>query len=225
MRRSRSLWWIVGGLILLLAAACLAGYNFLQDKNGEKTAQSALSEIQAQVSTSADAKPKPQQMQENDLYAEYATDMPQEEMLIEIDGYTYLGYLSIPSLDLELPVLSEWSYPNLGVAPCRYGGTVADGNLMIAAHNYRSHFGRIGELVSGDAIYFTDGSGTVHEYEVIQSELIAGHDVPAMEANAESWDLTLFTCTWSGRNRVTVRAVEVQKDNHTLTVPQETITP
>lgn len=39
---------------------------------------------------------------------------------VEIDGYSYIGYLSIPILDLELPVMSEWDYPHLKVAPCRY---------------------------------------------------------------------------------------------------------
>lgn len=207
MKRMRSLCWVVAGLVLLAVAVLIVGYNVLQDRNGAQMAQSALSKIRAQTSAAADESQS--QQLENDLLAEYTSDAAQEEVLIEVDGYTYLGTLSIPSLGLELPVLSEWSYPNLKVAPCRYGGTVIDGNLMIAAHNYRSHFGTIGQLSSGDVIYFTDGSGIVHEYEVVQLELISGYDVSAMESHAENWDLTLFTCTWSGRNRVTVRAAEV----------------
>ncbi len=145
---------------------------------------------------------------EADLFAEYENDESAEpEVYYYVQEMSYMGLLSIPSLGLELPVMSDWSYPNLRVAPCRYSGTVADGNLIIAAHNYRSHFGRISELDSGDEIIFTDGGGVVHKYNVVQSEIINGKDAAAMEYGSDDWDITLFTCTYSGLTRVTVRAV------------------
>ena len=58
-------------------------------------------------------------------------------------------------------------------------------------------------------ILLTDRTGKIHHYEVVQTEIIPGQDVEAMEfGSAENWDLTLFTCTLSGQSRVTVRAVE-----------------
>ncbi len=148
-------------------------------------------------------------MTEADLFAEYAQYEPVQETIWWIDGDAYLGTVSIPSLGLELPVLSEWSYPNLNFSPCRYTGSVEEGNLVLAAHNYNSHFGRISELNSGETIIFTDGDGVMHEYYVLQSELIDGKNVPEMQTGAEEWDLTLFTCTLSGASRVTVRAALV----------------
>lgn len=148
---------------------------------------------------------------EPDIFAEYENNESAEpEVYYYIQEMSYMGLLSIPSLGLELPVMSDWSYPNLRIAPCRYSGTVADGNLIIAAHNYRSHFGRISELDSGDEIIFTDGSGVVHKYNVIQSEIINGKDTTSMETGSDEWDITLFTCTYSGLTRVTVRAVLVE---------------
>ena len=103
--------------------------------------------------------------------------------------------------------MNEWSYPNLKISPCRYKGSYFENDMIIAAHNYRSHFGRIGELNSGSEIIFTDVSGKVWTYEVNNIENIVGTDIEAMDfGEAECWDLTLFTCTFSGQSRVTIRA-------------------
>lgn len=129
------------------------------------------------------------------------------EVYYYVQNISYMGIISIPRLGIELPVMSDWSYPNLRIAPCRYSGTVADGNMILAAHNYGSHFGRIDRLVSGDEIIFTDGEGVARKYSVIASELIGGYNAAEMVAGDDEWDLTLFTCTYSGASRVTVRAV------------------
>ena len=130
------------------------------------------------------------------------------EGFIEIENNDYIGYISLPALGIELPVMSSWSYDNLKISPCRYKGSAAGGDLIIAAHNYSSHFGRLDEFQGGEEIIFISADGTVLNYEVIQTENISGKDVEAMEfGSADEWDLTLFTCTLSGQSRVTVRAV------------------
>ena len=43
---------------------------------------------------------------------------------------------------------------------------------MIAAHNYKAHFGRLLGLQAGDVVVFTDVSGTAHYYEVIILETL-----------------------------------------------------
>ena len=157
---------------------------------------------------------KPQQ---NDIISEYAQDENEEEeeqtvtaveeTLITHDGREYIGVISIPSLGIELPVQSSLNYDNLDVSPCRYSGKQSDGNLIIAAHNYRSHFREIDKLVSGDEIYFTDALGNVFLYIVTGSELIDGRLPAQMDIGADDeWNLTLFTCNYSGYSRVTVRA-------------------
>lgn len=37
--------------------------------------------------------------------------------IVTVEGRDYLGYLSLPTLGLELPVLAQWNYPNLALAP------------------------------------------------------------------------------------------------------------
>ena len=129
-------------------------------------------------------------------------DMPEEN----VDGQKYIGVLRIPDLSLELPVISNWSYPNLKNAPCRYAGSAYMNNMVIAAHNYNSHFGHLKDLSPGDEVTFTDVDGNVFQYEVSAIEILSPLAVEEM-TNGD-WDLTLFTCTVSGQSRVTVRCVQ-----------------
>lgn len=85
---------------------------------------------------------------------------------LNIEGNEYIGYLSIPDLSLELPVMNQWDYTRLKIAPCLYYGSVFTDDLVIAAHNYKSHFGKLEELSLGSFVDFTDAEGTVHRYRV-----------------------------------------------------------
>lgn len=109
--------------------------------------------------------------------------------VVEIDGYGYIGYLSIPACDLDLPVMSEWDYARLKIAPCRYTGSTKTDDLVIAAHNYVRHFKSLWNIPVGETVYFTDMDGVRHTYAVAAGE----------------YALTLFTCNNGGTARVTVR--------------------
>lgn len=122
---------------------------------------------------------------------------------VEIDGYAYVGYLSIPSLELDLPVMSQWDERRLEIAPCRYFGSSKTDNLVIAAHNYIRQFGPIKELDVGDTVIFTDMEGVVCDYTVAAVEILKPSDIKEMTAG--DYDLTLFTCTYGGQSRLTVR--------------------
>ena len=74
---------------------------------------------------------------------------------------------------------------------------------MIMAHNYRTHFGKIRRMKAGDLVTFTDMDGATHEYQVVALEVLGGTAVEEMTSG--EYDLTLFTCTYGGENRVTVR--------------------
>ena len=120
-----------------------------------------------------------------------------------MDGACYLGILEAPSLGLCLPVAAQWDDAQGLLTPCRYAGG-PEGRFLIAGHNTRSHFRGIGELGAGDSLTFTDAGGVPCHYEVTGAEEIAGTDIPSMLSG--DWDLTLFTCTYSGRSRIAVRA-------------------
>ena len=192
------------GIVLLLGALSLVLYNINEDKqSGEKAGEilSALKdEIETPVTTTATS-------YIDDIFQQYETTTVPTEPTVEVDGNIYLGYITIPALDIELPVMYNWNYDNLKISPCRYKGSALTNDLIIAAHNYNSHFGRIGTLNSGDEIVFTDAAGKEYRYEVMNIEQLPGTAVEEMEfGSADDWDLTLFTCTLGGQSRVTVRA-------------------
>jgi len=119
---------------------------------------------------------------------------------VQVAGNAYIGYLSIPKLGLELPVMADWSYKKLRKAPCHYSGGTDWDNLVIMAHNYRRHFGRLKELSPGDAVYFVDMDGESIHYEVVGLDVLSPRAVS--EITSGNYDLTLFTCTYGGQSRV-----------------------
>lgn len=194
---------IATGIVLLVTALSLVRHNLREDQQSGEQAQNLLTAVRNEIPDET----QPTEAKKYDLFAEYEKETTPEEPVLEIDGQAYIGVVAIPEIGIELPVLSEWSYPNLKSAPCRYQGTAYEHDMILIAHNYRSHFGRISELHSGSEILFTDAAGKVYQYEVNNIENIAGTDIESMEfGSGDGWDLTLFTCTISGQSRVTVRA-------------------
>jgi sortase A len=136
-------------------------------------------------------------------------DLPQEMLTTQVNGYDCIGILSIPVLELELPVLTDWSYPKLRIAPCHYFGSYYEKNFVIAAHNYQSHFGRLSTLQPKDLILFTDIAGNVYYYEVVLLETLPGNATEEMITSG--FDLSLYTCTPGGASRVTVRCNKINQ--------------
>ncbi|MCD8341161.1 MAG: sortase [Clostridiales bacterium] len=183
------------GALLLLAAVGLLGYN---QWDAWRAGQS-VSDIQ-------DALEEAEEAAEATVPVADSTQQSGEMDTIEIDGYEYIGTLSIPSYGLELPVMAEWSYPGLKIAPGRYSGSAATDDLIICGHNYERHFGNLRYLEAGDEVAFTDVNGNVYSYQVEEVLILQPTDVEEMvDQTDQAWDLTLFTCTIGGQTRVTVR--------------------
>lgn len=121
---------------------------------------------------------------------------------VVIKQYSYIGYLTIPKLRLELPIMTDWSYEHLKISPCRYSGSVMGDDLVLMAHNYARHFGKLSELSTGDEVYFTDVLGITTRYQVVGRDVLDPYAVGEMTSG--EFDLTLFTCTYGGQSRVTV---------------------
>ncbi|MBR6579975.1 MAG: sortase [Ruminococcus sp.] len=213
MNKKHGLFCVVLGTALLIAALSLVLYNKNENKKSGEAAQSVLNELMEIIPPSP-TEPATEAITGSDILAEYDIEPVTEakvEPTISIAEKGYIGIVSIPALELNLPVMSEWSYVNLDVSPCRYKGSVADGDVIIAAHNYWSHFGRLSELGGGEIFTFTEADGRIHTYEITEIIQLDGRDINGMDfGSADSWDMTLFTCTLSGQSRVTVRAVEIE---------------
>lgn len=194
----------ITGLLLFAAALALSVYNLWDGYRAEQSREKLLEEYRDKNQNISDEGEQAEESdgQIPDYQLNPEMEMP-EVMLEELDGAACIGVLEIPEIDLKLPVLSEWSYPLLKKAPCRYSGSAYLDNLVIAAHNYRTHFGKLKELENGDEVIFTDAAGNRFEYKVAVVEALTPQSVEDMTSG--EWALSLFTCTLDGKNRVTVR--------------------
>ena len=196
MRKSPGILCIVIGCVLLLAALGLYGYNRYEDAQAGAEAQVVVQDLE-------------QKLEQTVSRAESTeTSSDSEEMLspelpvVMLDGYDYIGVISIPAIDIKLPVMSDWSYPKLRISPCREFGSSRTDDLVIAAHNYESHFGKLGSVSVGDNVIFTDMDGVENHYIVQKTDILQPTDVDAVEHSG--YDLVLYTCTYGGKTRITV---------------------
>ena len=174
------------GAVLILAALLLFLYNRGEDRRAGQEAESLLEDARSAISANA------------------APEEPQEKPVEEIT-YDYAGVIAIPDLSLELPVIDQWSYAQLKVAPCRQFGSSRTDDLVIAAHNYENHFGRLKELTKGDTVIFTDMEGTVYRYAVEEIRQLEPEDAEDVSSVFSSeYPLVLYTCTPGGKARVAV---------------------
>lgn len=199
MYRKAGIGCIVLGLICQLIAVGFVIYNSREAAHGEKISQTLLMDLHTNINEAnrLDAT-------STETILQSIPEVKSGQMATVAAGdYESIGILSIPVLELELPVLTDWSYEKLKSAPCHYYGSCYESDFVIAAHNYPSHFGRLSQLQSGDLVIFTDVSGAVFGYEVILLETLPPTATEAMITSG--FDLSLYTCTPGGGNRVTVR--------------------
>ena len=197
---------ITAGSLLLAVALFLVGYNMVDEYRAGKTADHVLEVLRQQISIQEEQETQEDTALEQTELPDYVLNPDMEMPIQEIEGYDYIGMIDIPSLGLSLPVMSEWSYPKLKLAPCRYHGSAYTGCLTIIAHNYRTHFGLLREVPVGIQVFFTDVKGRQFSYEVSTVETIEATAIE--DAVSSVWDLTLITCTTGGQTRLAVRCLK-----------------
>ena len=191
------------GIILIVGAGGLYIHNILEERRAEQSADHITLELVEDLKVMAPGTRPAGDTAEQDTNGQMS-DAPDTVMdTVEVDGHTYIGPLTIPALDLKLPVMSEWSYPDLRISPCRYTGSVGGNDLVILAHNYKRHFGMLKTLGVGEEVAFTDVHSVTTVYKVMEIEEIEPTNVESMTMS--DFDLTLFTCTYGGNARYTVR--------------------
>lgn len=198
MRAKLGRLFIFLGVLLLCGALSLYLHNRNEASRARQHSQAVLPQILEQIPSEPDEELLAQRL----IPLEFRSPKSFEMTEVIIDGYGYIGYLSIPALELNLPIMGSWDYTRLQIAPCRYVGSVAGEDLVLMAHNYAVHFGRISQLKTGDSVIFTDMDGITTAYRVVARDVLAPTAVEEMTAG--DFDLTLFTCTYGGENRVTV---------------------
>lgn len=195
---------IAMGAALILSALALFLHNRLEDRRAGEQAQAVLEELQGvMVTTPPTTQPEETIRETEQTQPTLPPDMPE----VMLQGYAYIGTLSIPTLELELPVMAQWDYSRLRLAPCREQGSTRTGDLVIAAHNYDSHFGRLKLLHIGDTVTITEAEGMVFTYQVADRATLDPMDTQTVYESP--YPLVLYTCTPGGETRVAVFCQEI----------------
>ncbi len=190
------------GSICMLSAFALFHHNYKLSQTGAVHCEKIATEFMSLV--------------EETQYFPTETDSPSpmlETLVrnegINISGDLYIGLLDIPSLNLSLPIHMDLTYSKLDTAPCVYMGNLMDQDLVIAGHNYRSHFWYLRNMSVGDSLSITNPSGKVFRYQVAEIQRLQDTQVAELEARSQ-WDLTLFTCDYpDSSKRIVLRCLRV----------------
>ena len=197
--------FVAVGAVLVLSALGVMGFNLCRQERSGVHAEQAMDQLLEQMPqdrflATPDVPSVPTGVGEGSQDAAYR-QMPE----VVIDGVPYIGYLSIPALELELPVIGTCSEEELEIAPCRFYGTVYNSNFVIGGHRYRRHFRKLSTLGYGEQLTFTDIEGNVYSYRLMEQEVLEPNQAEYLCSG--DWDLSLFTCTPGGLTRVVLRCL------------------
>lgn len=186
-------------VLMLVGAGVLLFYNSSENDRIEEESLETVTELEnileQQINEQDDSQNNTQRTEETSN---------NDRTSINIKGQNYIGIVYIPILNnLALPVIENCTESNLKVSVCRYSGSLKENNFVIAGHNYKSSFGKLSKLAVGNIAYFKDVNGNVYKYHCKAIETLSPKSVNEMVTG--DWDLTLFTCTYNGANRVAYR--------------------
>lgn len=124
--------------------------------------------------------------------------------------YTYESILSIPSLNIEYPVLTETSDELLEISLNKFWGGSPNsvGNYCVVGHNYKSGkmFGKLSQIKNGDTVNLTDMSGKTVTYKVYNQYVVYPDNVECTSQITNGLtEMTLITCTNHGKQRLIVK--------------------
>lgn len=133
--------------------------------------------------------------------------------VVTYKGFTVMGTIEIPAIDLEYPILERATKTSLeaSVGILTGPGLNQVGNTVIVGHNYRNgtFFSRNKELKNDDEIYITDTSGNRVKYIIYNIYNTSADDADYITRDtAGKREISLSTCTDDSRYRLIIWARE-----------------
>ena len=126
-------------------------------------------------------------------------------------GYTVVGTMKIPAINLEYPIFEEITTKALEtglIALYPNGDNINQvGNTVIIGHNYRNgmFFSNLKKLSNGAKIYIKDFRGTTLTYEVYNKFEAAATDTSFYTRDTNGLaEITLSTCTDASNDQRTI---------------------
>lgn len=110
-----------------------------------------------------------------------------------------IGMISIPKINVQLPILYDATESNLKKAAAMVKGTSfpwEEGNTAIAAHRGRiagTYFNRLNEIEKGDKVTL-EFSGKKYSYEIYEMFRVLPHETYVLDNIAGETTVTMITC-------------------------------
>lgn len=216
--RKKYVFWLIIGISLLLGGGiflqkAIIGTNIPKEAKLEVQTKFSVEELQweGEVKEEKEEKeePAPQEPQEPQETLQAYQNMPQQ-----INGYTVLGKLIIPKIELETYILDETNKTSLNTSVTKLEGPGINevGNFCITGHNYlnANMFGKLKKLEIGDTISMVDPYDRKINYQVYAIEKVSPKDVSCVSQETEGdREVTLITCTLGAIQRLVVKCIEI----------------
>ena len=125
--------------------------------------------------------------------------------------FSIIGLIRINKINIEYPIISEFSKELLKIGPCKFYGPQPNtvGNLCIAGHNYNNQngFSRLKDLQLDDSIFILDLYGNNIEYSIYKTYETSYQDLSCLEQNTHGKrEITLITCNNIKNERRIIKA-------------------
>jgi len=230
-------WSLILGVILLVVATISAYSVYIQGKTAQMNAQDMLSQFEKKqmIIESSYLLPEiPMIIPRNTIKKDQTSipisvssptlqiiptepavniapiSTPQIEYIpVSKLDYSPIAKLFIEKIDLNISVLSKWSYELLDISVCKFFGPDPNeaGNFVVIGHNDLKgvHFGNLYQLEIGDSLEMTDLTGRTKSYEIYEILTIKPNELDKLKTN-EDYSVTLVTCSPDGKMRLVVKS-------------------
>ena len=205
-------------VIVIVAIVILLGflaYDYINKFSSTKQASDFVEDYQGNITTSEES--NTDSSQEN-IVLDSTNEVPITDSSTsgstgkkKYKGYTVVGTMKIPAINLEYPIFEEITTKALEtglIALYPNGDNINQvGNTVIIGHNYRNgmFFSNLKKLSNGAKIYIKDFRGTTITYEVYNKFEAASTDTSfyTRDTNGAA-EITLSTCTDASNDQRTI---------------------
>lgn len=205
-------------VIVIVAIVILLGflaYDYINKFSSTKQASDFVEDYQGNITTS-------EEDNTNNSQENVALDSTNEVPITDSStsgstgkkkykGYTVVGTMKIPAINLEYPIFEEITTKALEtglIALYPNGDNINQvGNTVIIGHNYRNgmFFSNLKKLSNGAKIYIKDFRGTTLTYEVYNKFEASSTDTSFYTRDTNGIaEITLSTCTDASNDQRTI---------------------
>lgn len=184
---------LVIAIISIVGLLGFLGYDLYTKNFANKNAQEAIAQFEKNIEENNN------ENSSGDLEQAGNTVLSSETQTTKLDGYTVLGTIEIPKINVKYPILENVTKKSIEIAVAvLYGpGLNQVGNTVIVGHNYRNGtmFSNLSKLSNGDSIYITDATGQKIKYSIYNMYQTTAEDFEYATRDTDGKkEISLSTC-------------------------------